>query len=841
MEQQKTLIYRESEIDEDFSVKLRCWGKYKKFVRKEWMSKGYIPTRFVNKYIEKKKSKKPNKKKKIYGQSSTVEIPEYRDDRFDDWQNTASLEIHNGKNLVLDVATSCGKTWFTNLVVGYETLVSDTKTAIFIAPNREILLDNVKELNENHSKNYTYGGSRVMVEFETSKVTTLQKSGVPKCQILCITADIVLEILCRSQMQVFLSNLRYVVCDEVHMDIVSRVMWRMTMHPGYPPQYILLSATLGNTDDVCESLIEFQPKRKIRIIKYNVRPIPLQRITLKNKIIIQEEGAVVEKGQLYEKSAFYCQTNFQDPTIRDCKKMASLLDLDIDIDIPKDREKQHKLGQLLSKRCLSNEDVMDEAKDQEQIQIEDSVREFSIEKIVIALQQLFAKNMAPVLIFNQVSIECLKLVRGLVLYLQEKELNDSDVRSAASKKKKADKQKKSKRDEPKKKKVNKKDKSSIDKLRGMSVYQSMMEEIDMQAEIDLGFSQNKWKFPSNATLKYRNIPEWIRLGLEYGIGVHLDMMNYNIKTQMFNFFRDGKIKILISDLSLAVGINLPARTVITTGAISPALYKQMGGRAGRRGKETMGYVMTMNLNIPELLDMKELPCCIQSPPLLSVIELFRFNLSKFWRNKYLCEWIKNYEINLYDDEKEILTKQKEWITVSGLLKNKYSGIVCELNDNKIFILLCCINKGLLHQSCCKKLDMQYRVDNLMIVLCYLLDDNLEINDDRYLPDLPDTYWAIADTIQGTMSWLEKPLLERGTHYDNSLLLFHKRGEYNLDTIQKIGNFQKRFFRLLNILRLIVPGDTDKIKARDPLFETFISLDKNLWAKCQQLRGSGTGL
>ena len=87
----------------------------------------------------------------------------------------------------------------------------------------------------------------------------------------------------------------------------------------------------------------------------------------------------------------------------------------------------------------------------------------------------------------------------------------------------------------------------------------------------------------------------------------------------------------------------------------------------------------------------------------------------------------NYTVNLYDAEKEIFKKQKEWIKVSGLLENKYSGIVCELNDNKIFILLCCINNGLLHQSCCTKLDTQYRVDNLMIVLCYLLDDNLEIS------------------------------------------------------------------------------------------------------------------
>ena len=36
-------------------------------------------------------------------------------------------------------------------------------------PNFEILLDNNRELHENHTKSYQFSGSRISFEFETSK------------------------------------------------------------------------------------------------------------------------------------------------------------------------------------------------------------------------------------------------------------------------------------------------------------------------------------------------------------------------------------------------------------------------------------------------------------------------------------------------------------------------------------------------------------------------------------------------------------------------------------------------------------------------------------------------
>ena len=59
---------------------------------------------------------------------------------------------------------------------------------------------------------------------------------------------------------------------------------------------------------------------------------------------------------------------------------------------------------------------------------------------------------------------------------------------------------------------------------------------------------------------------------------------------MFDFFKNKKIKILISDSSLSLGVNLPARTVILTGQMNSILYNHMGGRA-RRGLDNQGYIL----------------------------------------------------------------------------------------------------------------------------------------------------------------------------------------------------------------------------------------------------------
>jgi antiviral helicase SKI2 len=126
---------------------------------------------------------------------------------------------------------------------------------------------------------------------------------------------------------------------------------------------------------------------------------------------------------------------------------------------------------------------------------------------------------------------------------------------------------------------------------------------------------------SLATLKKddQNIPQIVHLtdSLKRGIGVHHSGILPIMKEIIELLFQMSLIKVLFATETFAMGINMPARTVIFDSIkkhdgtkfrlLLSSEYIQMAGRAGRRGLDPTGTVIILCKNdVPDLRDLQEI-------------------------------------------------------------------------------------------------------------------------------------------------------------------------------------------------------------------------------------------
>ncbi|XP_011863393.1 PREDICTED: helicase SKI2W [Vollenhovia emeryi] len=119
----------------------------------------------------------------------------------------------------------------------------------------------------------------------------------------------------------------------------------------------------------------------------------------------------------------------------------------------------------------------------------------------------------------------------------------------------------------------------------------------------------------------RELPQVLMMQelLVKGVGIHHSGILPILREIVEMLFQNGVVKLLFATETFAMGVNMPARTVVFDSirkydgnnfrTLYPTEYIQMAGRAGRRGHDTTGTVIMMCRNdVPHFNDLKPMMC-----------------------------------------------------------------------------------------------------------------------------------------------------------------------------------------------------------------------------------------
>jgi hypothetical protein len=120
-------------------------------------------------------------------------------------------------------------------------------------------------------------------------------------------------------------------------------------------------------------------------------------------------------------------------------------------------------------------------------------------------------------------------------------------------------------------------------------------------------------------------------GLIRGVGVHHAGLHKKYLQAVERYFRSGQVKVVFATSTLALGINMPCKTTIFAGDsnfLTPLQFRQMSGRAGRRGFDPIGNVIFLGVTHQKI-------CKLEASPLPVLRGHFPFTTSFLLRSLVL--------------------------------------------------------------------------------------------------------------------------------------------------------------------------------------------------------------
>ena len=184
--------------------------------------------------------------------------------------------------------------------------------------------------------------------------------------------------------------------------------------------------------------------------------------------------------------------------------------------------------------------------------------------------------------------------------------------------------------------------------------------------------------------------EWVE-GLRRGIAAHHAGMIPPFKETVEELFKRGLVKVVFATETLALGINMPARTVVIeslmkfTGEkhelMTPGLYTQLSGRAGRRGIDELGHCIVLMQRYASFESIARLASARKYPLVSSFTPSYNMavNLVRSY-DRTEAEHVVNSSFAQFQADREIVTLEQSRERLAAYLASYRDRMRCDRGD-----------------------------------------------------------------------------------------------------------------------------------------------------------------
>lgn len=571
----------------------------------------------------------------------------------DAWQRQVLDAIDKNDSIFVVAPTSAGKTFISFYAMRKVLEADDDGVLVYVAPTKALVNQIAAEIQARYTKTYKHGGGKSVWAIHTRDYRINNPIGA---QIL-VTVPHMLQImlLAPSNARLWSSRVKCIIFDEIHSigQAEDGVVWEQLLLMA-PCPIIALSATVGNPSDFSEWLSSTQkaigndlvtvqhPHRYSDLRKYFFSPDPeFEFRGLPKKMVLTDLGlddstsfsyihpfaALTDKTRgipqdlaleardcllLWNAMKEAQNQNFPAPRSLDPRNALPPVPTKADI-LKWESDLKAVLGTWLANPLSPFNRVIDRlAASSERSGRGGVYNEEYVKTTLQLLCSLHEQDSLPAILFNYDRSECEEICQEILNTLTatersqvksgskwEEELADWEhwkkTRTKATAKacKAKDKKARGSKDDAEKT-------SRLDMWRDSVGEVSRWEFFDPQAPIDGYHFADYSKAQASELREYatelrrRQVSPRLIQALSRGIGVHHAGLNLKYRRVVEILFRKRFLRVIIATGTLALGINMPCKTVVFTGDsvyLTALNYRQCAGRAGRRGFDLLGNVV----------------------------------------------------------------------------------------------------------------------------------------------------------------------------------------------------------------------------------------------------------